>query len=92
MSFPIEIVEKIRDLLFSRQQAYQHTFNLESKFAEKVLEDLAQFCRANETAFHPDPRMHAVLEGRREVWLRIQNHIQLGSEDLWKLYKRKDIP
>jgi len=51
---------------------------------------LAAFCRAEETTFNLDPRVHAVLEGRREVFLRIQNHLNLSSEDLWKKYSKKE--
>jgi len=55
-----------------------------------VLKDLAAFCRAEESTYHPDPRAHAVLEGRREVFLRIQSHLNLSSEDLWKKYSKKE--
>ena len=27
-----------------------------------------------------------MLEGRRAVWLRIQEHLQLPEEELWNLY------
>jgi hypothetical protein len=66
-------------------QCYQQTFNVENVFARKVLKDLSIFCRANATTFHPDARMHAELEGRREVWLRIQQHIQLTPDQLLKI-------
>jgi hypothetical protein len=52
-----------------------------------VLKDLAKFCRAHESTFHKDPRAHAVMEGRREVWLRIQNQLNLTDEELWALYQ-----
>lgn len=38
-----------------------------------------------DTTFHPDPRMAALLEGRREVWLRIQNHLKMSQDDLFDL-------
>ncbi|CAB4132162.1 hypothetical protein UFOVP134_49 [uncultured Caudovirales phage] len=66
------------DFLRLRRQAYQLTFS--SPIGQRVLEDLAEFCRANETCFHADPRMHAVLEGRREVWLRIRKFLDLTAE------------
>lgn len=44
-----------------------------------VLGDLRDFCRARETTFDPDPRIHALLEGRREVWLRIANHLSIDE-------------
>src|SRR5512146_1060172 len=47
---------------------------------EMVLADLARFCRANEPCFMKDDRYHALLEGRREVWLRIQNELKLPIE------------
>jgi hypothetical protein len=53
---------------------------------DAVLKDLAVFCRANESCFHPDPRVHAVMEGRREVFLRIQEHLKLTDEQLLLIY------
>jgi hypothetical protein len=47
-----------------------------------VLEDLAKFCRADQSCFDADPRIHAVLEGRREVWLRIQEYRTQKPEDI----------
>jgi hypothetical protein len=52
-----------------------------------VLVDLARFCRAHESCYNPDPRIHALLEGRREVWLRIQQHAGLTGEQLMALYR-----
>lgn len=71
------------DYVRGRKRAYQLTFG--SPAGNDVLIDLAEFCRAGETCFDPDPRVHAALEGRREVWLRIQQHINLSSEQLVKL-------
>jgi len=71
------------DFLAERRTNYVRTFN--NPPGEAVLADLAKFCRAHETTFHPDPRIHAMLEGRREVWLRLQNHLQLTDDELWAL-------
>ena len=68
----------------ARKQAYQ--LSMTSPAGQQVLIDLARFCRANETCFHEDARKHAVLEGRREVWLRIQQHLNLTAEQLMGLY------
>lgn len=68
-----------------RRTAYVKTFTA-TPFGEEVLRDLALFCRANESCFHPDPRSHAVAEGRREVWLRIQKHLNLTDEELYRLF------
>lgn len=86
-----EALEKTKSFLVRRQQAYQQTFSPESVFTKLVLEDLAKFCRANDTTFHPDSRMNAVLEGRREVWLRIQQHTKLDPDQLWKTYGRTNV-
>jgi hypothetical protein len=85
-----EWVEKLRLGLWNRQGAYRDTFRAPT--AQLVLKDLARFCRAHEPAFHPDARKHALAEGRREVWLRIQEHLNLNSEELWTLYSGRGRP
>lgn len=79
-----EWLDKLRRALGERQYAYRKTF--EGPLAYTVLKDLARFCRAHESTFHGDARAHALAEGRREVWLRIQNHLQLTPAQLWELY------
>lgn len=71
------------DFLRSRKRDYQLAFG--SPAGQQVLADLAKFCRANETCFHADPRIHAALEGRREVWLRITRQLNLSTEQLYAL-------
>lgn len=78
-----EAYKKARAFIFGRQQAYKSTFK--GPVANEVLADLAQFCRAGKTAWHPDPRVHAMLQGRQEVWLRIQQHLNLPATTLWDL-------
>lgn len=51
-----------------------------------VLSDLARFCRAHSSTGHADPHIAARLDGRREVWLRIQNHLRLTDDELWQLH------
>ena len=82
-------VDRAKDFLFGRQRAYQQTFDLNNPENLAVLSDLAKFCRAHESTFHQDPRAHALAEGRREVWLRIQNHLRMDSESLWKITERR---
>lgn len=86
----MRIGQQVYDFLKRRRQHYQLTFA--GPVQQQVLADLAVFCRANESCWHPDPRQHAVLEGRREVWLRIQNHLNLKPEQLYALYARRDQP
>lgn len=77
-------LDKARIALGDRRYAYQTTFK--GPLAEVVLKDLARFCRAHQSTFHVDPRAHAMAEGRREVWLRIQHHLKMTPDELWELY------
>jgi hypothetical protein len=61
--------------------AYQIVFGA-GPAGQAVLDDLGRFCRANEPCWSEDQRHHARLEGRREVWLRIQAEINMPSEEL----------
>lgn len=79
-----EAYDRTIAFLRTRRQAYQLAFG--SPAGKAVLSDLARFCRANETCFHPDERLHAVAEGRREVFLRIQRHLNLNTQQLFDLY------
>lgn len=76
----------LRRLVSRRQHAYQRTFK--GPLAESVLADLMRFCRAHDSTFHPDPRLAANLDGRREVWLRIQQHLRLSPEELYRIALR----
>lgn len=58
--------------------------------ADIVLADLRDFCRARETTFDADPRTHALLEGRREVWLRIANALALDEWQVAAMDKSRD--
>lgn len=82
-------VQRAFDFLRRRKQSYQLAYG--SPAGQAVLQDLAKFCRASETTFHEDPRISAALEGRREVWLRIQNHLHLSSEQLLAIYSGRQI-
>ena len=55
-----------------------------------VLRDLAKTCHAASTTFHDDPRMHARNEGKRLVWLRIQNMIHMSDAEVYQLEKEPD--
>jgi len=79
-----ELIARVQLALGARRTAYLRCFT--SPPGEVVLADLAKFCRATEPTFHPDPRVSAQLDGRREVFLRIQQHLRLTDDQLWKLY------
>lgn len=86
----VDTVMRTLDFLRRRKRNYQLTFMDMS--GQEVLMDLVQFCRADASCWHPDARVHAVLEGRREVWLRIQQHLNLTSEQLAALYGGVPFP
>lgn len=79
-----ELVQRAREFLHARRIAYVATFS--TPMSTDVLKDLAKFCRAHKSTAHTDPYLAARLDGRREVWLRIQSHLQLSDDDLWKLH------
>jgi len=47
-----------------------------------VLAHLADACRATRTTFEGDPWSMAVTEGRRQVWMIIQDVLSLTEQDL----------
>ena len=67
-----------------RKTAYQKTFN--GPDGRKVLADLRRFCKATvPTADVNNEKVTYLLEGRREVFLRIQAYLQLTDEDVYSL-------
>lgn len=73
-----------RDALEERKRTYQLCFGTPA--GQAVLMDLAPFCRAAESCGVPGDRDRTfTLLGRNEVWLRIQNHLNLTPEMLFKL-------
>lgn len=75
--------------LTNRQRAYLRTFRMTEAAGEAVLADLAIFCRANETCVVPGDRdLTYVLEGRREVYLRILAHLTSNDDQLVALFTR----
>lgn len=66
-----------------KRNAYIDTFRGPS--GERVLKDLARFCRASTSTYDDDARRHAFREGRREVWLRIQTMLNLPDSRVQEL-------
>ena len=83
----IEVIqEKARQFVSSRALAYRRTFPLTSPDARIVLGDLARFAHAHETPFRKDQRATDVLIGRQEMFLRIQQHLQMTDKELWEFF------
>lgn len=84
-------VKSLLNFFGRRTTAYVRLFDNKSPYTHVVLEDLAKFCRANETTYHPDPRTHALLEGRREVFQRIQNFLKLTPDELVNYHRARNM-
>jgi hypothetical protein len=78
------------DFFRLRKREYQHTFT--SLAGQEVFRDLALFCRANETCTvldkdgRVDDKLTFMMEGRREVYLRILIHMGLTPQQLMVLF------
>jgi hypothetical protein len=69
------------------KRAYQLAFG--SAPGKAVLADLIPFCRVRETCVIPGDRDRSlVLEGRREVYLRIMDYMELSPEELVERFTR----
>lgn len=78
------MLQGMRDRLFRRSNNYRRTFD--NPCGKSVLADLKRFCHAvTPTANIDNPYATYVAEGRREVWLRIQSHLNLSDEDIYNL-------
>lgn len=88
MMTPEQIAAEIQHLsafLGERQRAYLLAFG--EVAGKAVLVDLAKFCRADRTCVIPGDRDRTyVLEGRREVYLRIRDHLDRTTEELVEKY------
>jgi hypothetical protein len=81
-----ESIKRAYAFLSRRSAAYRAVFDPAGVYTPEVLADLARFCRANTSTGHQEPTVAARLDGRREVWLRIQQHLKLTDDQLWQLY------
>ncbi len=58
--------------------------------ADHVLADLREFCFARASTFDKDPLIAARRQGRRDVWLRISNYLNLDEAEVQKLMEIDD--
>lgn len=80
----------LRGFFRRRRLAYNFVFNKDNRYTKEVLADLAKFCRAHTSTFNEDPRVQSNLDGRREVWLRIQENLELSLEEIYAIHGVKD--
>lgn len=81
---------KAQETLRMRRDAYKRFFTGQGNAYDErlVMGDLRKFCRGEQTAWAADPREHALLTGRQEVYQRIQDHLNLDFEELWERYNQ----
>src|SRR6266404_2187382 len=90
MGVVLETFERVVSFIRHRARAYKLCFG--SPAGQEVLIDLVKFCRAAESCVvRGDPTRTLLLEGRREVFLRIAEHLNLTSEQLYALYSGRNI-
>lgn len=71
-------------LFLKRQTAYRGAFH--GPDGDRVLADLRRFCFASMPTADPEnPNVTYIREGRREVWLRISNFLNITDEQLYQL-------
>lgn len=80
---------RLLDALRFRRRDYHLTFGPVN--GQNVLIHLAEFCRANNSTYEDDARLHARMDGRRDVWLLIQRYMNLSSEQLAMIYSGKNF-
>ena len=82
------LIDQMRNIARINKSSYVQTFG--GLGASKlVLKDLARFCRANASTHHKDPEVRSYLNGRRDVWLHIQERLNLSAEELFELTQER---
>lgn len=74
------MTDELRRFLATRKRDYEVTFSTPE--GKRVLRDLARFCRANHTPYHPEHDKMLVTLGRQEVWDRINRQINLRLDQI----------
>lgn len=88
-----ESLDKYLEVLKNRVQSYRQCFDLQAFENQAVLRDLSLFCRMFTTTEDPEQKEDPkVLEGRRQVFLRIQEHLQFDHYQLYQLHPLRLTP
>lgn len=74
------------DFIGRRKKSYQSIFGPAGAAGSEAVQDLAKFCFATKTTADPNRDLSLIKQGRREVWLRICEHLNLQPEELAALY------
>lgn len=80
--------------IVGRRWAYRITFTGDDGAVriatQHVLADLRDYSFAQSSAFDPDPIIMARRQGRRDVWLRISNYLNLDEAQVQTLMEIDD--
>lgn len=87
---PADAINRVRTLFVLKSRDYKGLFFGENgelrREGERVLADLRRFCRAGDaTIFSTEALEMARREGRREVFVRISNMLNLNEEQVGQL-------
>jgi hypothetical protein len=83
--------ERLKLFFKKRKIAYTRVFDAQSPFTRVVLSDLEKYCCAYQSTFHKDERVCLILQGRRDVFLRIAENLNLDLEDIYNLHVIKGV-
>lgn len=75
--------------LEGRRLAYVATLihgNATPEQRKRVVDDIKRFARGDNTVFHENDRIHALLTGRQEVFVRINDHLTMTLDQLVDKY------
>lgn len=84
--------EALRQSVLDMKRAFTIVFKNETfpEASALVLKSLEKFCRFRESTFHPSERVHCLLEGRREVMLKIDDYLNKSVDEIVEDRKRKE--
>lgn len=77
----LKAVQNAKNQREALRLAYAKVF--EGQHGQLVLADLNMFCRGDCSTFHENRSISDMLDGRREVFLRINDHTTLSFDELW---------
>lgn len=90
----LRAIAALLTVIVGRRWAYRTAFTGDGDAiriaAQHVLADLREFTFARTSAFDPDPIIMARRQGRRDVWLRISNYLNLDEAQVQKLMEIDD--
>lgn len=90
----LRAIAALAAMIVGRRWAYRATFTADDGglriAGQHVLADLRDFTFARSSAFDPDPIIMARRQGRRDVWLRISNYLNLDEATVQTLMENDD--